>query len=487
MKLKNKTKFLLVLGIVFVAFLLFNTNNVNAAEISDYKCKIEKDGYILYNNYFNTKDVTFESKTFGNQKFNYINMYNVDKATFNKVLKEWEEKEDSCLALVELTNDVDKVKEKYSQKELEIIVINNKKYAMYNCGGIENTDAHISLYGNNVLEIIKNEITETKEISYFTNVYNTDYFRCETRVVSENGVVYGICNNTNGYVNGMGLESLPEKLDLSKSYVEYLTNTYIGETLKIDSLGNVPYVGKYGNQYKYKMSLKNAKIDETGALNINEFSYKDSIAVGDFYLDPSYTINNETYVENKQTNTSTKLKFDLQGNFKGTLKAEAISKNDLIYNKVNEELKKYSEDNVYMNISNIYIENGSYEGPLKLTFYVGEQYNGKYYSICHMKNYYYEFEEFEGIVENGKIEITVDSLSPFGILIADKKEETQTPSTDNNNNNKPVEETTKPTQVVNKGEKDVTPKTGTVDIIGYVLVATTIAGIGIVALKKKLK
>ena len=35
MELKNKTKFLLVLGIVFVAFLLFNTNNVNAVDITD--------------------------------------------------------------------------------------------------------------------------------------------------------------------------------------------------------------------------------------------------------------------------------------------------------------------------------------------------------------------------------------------------------------------------------------------------------------------
>ena len=31
MELKNKTKFLLVFGIIFVAFLLFNTNNVHAA------------------------------------------------------------------------------------------------------------------------------------------------------------------------------------------------------------------------------------------------------------------------------------------------------------------------------------------------------------------------------------------------------------------------------------------------------------------------
>ena len=87
--------------------------------------------------------------------------------------------------------------------------------------------------------------------------------------------------------------------------------------------------------------------------------------------------------------------------------------------KLNEELRNHMNNNnsLYIDISNIYIEDGSYEGPLKLTFYVGEQYNGKYYSICHMKDYMYNFEEFNGIVENGKIEITVDSLSPFGISI----------------------------------------------------------------------
>ncbi len=46
--------------------------------------------------------------------------------------------------------------------------------------------------------------------------------------------------------------------------------------------------------------------------------------------------------------------------------------------------------------------------------------------------------------------------------------------------NTPTEQTTQ-----NKGEKDDTPKTGAIDIIGYVVLATVVAGAGIVALKKK--
>ena len=110
MKLRNKTKFLLVFGIIFVAFLLFNTNNVQAAEISDYKCKVEKDGYILYNNYFNTKDVTFER----NYNRTYINVYNVDKSKFNEILNS-KTKENDWLVLVEIGNDVTSVKAQDSQ------------------------------------------------------------------------------------------------------------------------------------------------------------------------------------------------------------------------------------------------------------------------------------------------------------------------------------------------------------------------------------
>ncbi len=46
--------------------------------------------------------------------------------------------------------------------------------------------------------------------------------------------------------------------------------------------------------------------------------------------------------------------------------------------------------------------------------------------------------------------------------------------------NTPTEQTTQ-----NKGEKDDTPKTGAIDIIGYVVLATVVAGAGIIVLKKK--
>lgn len=52
-------------------------------------------------------------------------------------------------------------------------------------------------------------------------------------------------------------------------------------------------------------------------------------------------------------------------------------------------------------------------------------------------------------------------------------------------NETPNTENTQKTETTTKGEKDNTPKTGTLDIIGYVLAITAVAGIGIVTLKKR--
>ena len=170
MELKNKTKFLLVFGIIFVAFLLFNTNNVNAAEISNYKCKIEKDGYILYNNYFNTKDVTFE------RSYNrtYIKVYNVDKSKFNEILNS-KTKENDWLVLVEIGNDVTSVKAQDSQENLEIIELNNKKYVTFKGEVGDSSNTEIFIYGDKNLQITKNSGTEEKYIEYYIDIFNTDY------------------------------------------------------------------------------------------------------------------------------------------------------------------------------------------------------------------------------------------------------------------------------------------------------------------------
>ena len=107
--------------------------------------------------------------------------------------------------------------------------------------------------------------------------------------------------------------------------------------------------------------------------------------------------------------------------------------------------------------------------PIDVTFDVGTEYNGQMAYILHKKANG-SYERFEKRIQNGKVTITVSELSPFIIAVKEKVQE-EKPST-------------KPT---NKEEKDETPPTGTVDMVGYVLATTILAGIGIVASKKILK
>lgn len=109
--------------------------------------------------------------------------------------------------------------------------------------------------------------------------------------------------------------------------------------------------------------------------------------------------------------------------------------------------------------------------PIDITFNVGTENNGKTVYILHQKKNG-TYENFEKKVTDGKVTITVSELSPFVLGIKE------------NGSTSPV---TTPTQTVGKGEKDETPKTGTVDIIGYVSLITLVSLVGIVELKKRLK
>lgn len=103
--------------------------------------------------------------------------------------------------------------------------------------------------------------------------------------------------------------------------------------------------------------------------------------------------------------------------------------------------------------------------PIDVTFDVGKEYNGQMAYVLHKKANG-QYERFEKKIQNGKVTITVSELSPFVIAVKEQVKE-----------EKPV----------NKGEKDETPPTGTIDIISYILGITLLAGIGIVATKKSLK
>ena len=162
----------------------------------------------------------------------------------------------------------------------------------------------------------------------------------------------------------------------------------------------------------------------------------------------------------------------------GLLENVSITTTPIQYNDVATELK-------YMGFEDMNIV-GAYElkltgatelvNPIDITFTVGEKYNNQNILILH-KKHDETFERFEKTVQDGKVTITVSELSPFVIAVKENAQQETQPTT-------PQEQPTKP---VDKGEKDPTPKTGSINIIGYVLLGTIIAGLGIVVTKRNLK
>ena len=104
-----------------------------------------------------------------------------------------------------------------------------------------------------------------------------------------------------------------------------------------------------------------------------------------------------------------------------TLSAEPIKNDTLIY----QEMKNKLAEKGYTDIFNAYelnLTSGDLGDGLELTFEVGTENNGKKAIILHQKHDG-TYEEFERIVENGKVKITVTELSPFMIALTENKED----------------------------------------------------------------
>lgn len=479
-RMKPSLKLLIMLAVSLFAIYIFGATEVKA--VTEHKCNIEKDNYIISNNYFNTKDVKITCKEDESYVDICVKKSNIDQSIFNDLAKDCK-----FIFLVEITADITEAK--IDNTNLEIIEKNNKRYVAVeldytNCiTTYKKQPIQLCTAYENVVEIelIKDDIISKKSYRINLDLTSINYIQYDIKIVNENNSCLVKTWGTNGLYFSGGMNSLPGNIDysdLSKIYIEFIMPKNVGNSIETKDLGSIPYIGKYGNKYIYKTSLKNISVHDNNIISINSLWEYDGCVEGgySFFIDSNYTINNKVNLKN-ENNTNTALKFAIEGNFKGNVKAEEIEKNDIIYTKVLEQLKKYNSNNIYMNISNIYIEDGNFEGNLKLTFNVGTQYNGKYYNIVHMKNHYYEFEEFEGIVENGKIEIKVNSLSPFGIAISGEKE-------NNSSNN---EETSNTNNIIsnndNTNKLDETPKTGNIEIVSILSLLAVISLTGILSIK----
>ena len=120
----------------------------------------------------------------------------------------------------------------------------------------------------------------------------------------------------------------------------------------------------------------------------------------------------------------------IEENSEVTLSGTQITKEDKIYT----DLAGTMASKGYTNVFGAYelkIEEGTIgENGLTLTFNVGEENNRKKAFVLHQKHDG-TIEEFTGIVENGKIKVTVSELSPFMVALGDIVEEESTPATNN--------------------------------------------------------
>ena len=476
-----------MLGILVISLILvciFCESRVKAYDFSDTSILEKED--IIYQGIFAQKDISIDVKNNDNKTEITISGNKITPSNIDELYLISEQKDlNSNSIFFKITDNIKKVqysqlKESNTVQEAEIMEHNGKKYAVINFA--EQKDKIQKLANNSYkvydeknfnINIVnsKNEVT-TENLKFKIDITTETVYTYFIQVISENGISYGKTGGTNGAIMGVGLTGLPTNLDYDNAYIEFLSSEYIGDTVKIDTVGNMPYIGKYGEYYKYRARLRSEYIKNFGENKLLEtnrnFSYKGSKPYGDFEIDSSYVINNKVeYKPQTQKNKDTKITFDLQGIFNGTVKATEVDKRDIIYSKVEKELKKYNSDHIELMVSNIYISEGSYNGKLKLTFDVGEQYNGKYYHVVHMVNEKYEFETFEGIVTNGKIEILVGSLSPFGIAIS----------------NNDINQEPSVTEKTEQKELDDTPKTGIADYTVYAITTIVAVVIGLISLK----
>lgn len=411
MKLKTNFKVLLVFGIIFVAFLLFNTNQVQASTMA--KGNIYKA---------DTHEELNKKMGINGEWYDFIYDYDLDK----------------YYSYVDSRNE-----DKNKMYELDVRFSNEK--------GLDLTD-YISM------EILGGILGQNEE-----NIQIKDKDVYLTFLVK----MYGG----------------EEYLDLGNSITIDGLGTFIKKTNLETGLN------KNGEMTRYQHVGYQMKITDTSIFNNKYLGFDIEIQTDDmtkivtgFYqasiAEKEEKPNTITSVD-KENNVNLGITGNISDGAKITTK-EIVKDSDThlsMQSYINNHLSMEREEYKFVFMRDIKIENGTFNGKLTMTFDIGEQYNGQKCVVLHKKNNG-EYEQFNSTIENGKATIEVTELSPFAILIAETKQENDTST-----------ETTKPaeTTTTNKGEKDETPKTGTVDIIGYVLGVTFLTGVGIVELKKRLK
>ena len=199
-------------------------------------------------------------------------------------------------------------------------------------------------------------------------------------------------------------------------------------------------------------------------------------------LDEKSEDNTNTTIKNEETNIELKADTNV---VPSNTKLEATEiKTEKILNIVKESLKeisnKYISYDITLKSDGVAIQPN---GKVKISIPIPSNFDKTKLSVFRISDDGTKIK-YDTKVENNVATIETDHFSTYVLAennIVANNEQNNTISNQEKN-----KDTTKSTET-KKGEKDETPKTGTIDIIGYILLVSVLSGIGIVALKKKIK
>lgn len=478
--MKSKINFLAMLGVIFVAILLFNSNTVYGASgiikegtlnensldgipneiILDIK-EIEYEGEKVSNLVFNKivtemgkKGIIIESGgdvSSSNSLSVYVYPYNIKEAQIT-------------LRLIQ--NDGNS---KVKEKKIAVLYSNSSEYNEDDKSYVEslwkNINLPIGVWHTSTPGVSDNYGYEY-EIRHYFDLENNEEKSIEDYVKESIEVLKEKINNPNisiTYNMRMGGGPIFGGSMLSEVYIFYKDLLYSTKNIitvsssQIIVPSNVEDTDTAFINYalpKVKAYIKSKGLDSESVSLEKESGYYYKVKTNDanstgkivirkndgIFVETDEHLNNSIYVNNLIEGLSIKVK-----------------------SKENNSMIEDVKDKGYTNIL------GSYEftltgadklsQPIDITFNVGNEYNEKIVYVLHQKQDG-TYEEFERTVAEGKFTITVSELSPFVIGVKEEQ--------------------------VNNDEKDDTPRTGgTINTIYFLLPLTVVSLVGAVALKKK--
>lgn len=407
MKLRNQTKFLLVFGIIFVAFLLFNTNNVQASTTA--KGNIYKA---------NTHEELNKKMGIDGEWYDFADKY--DNRYYGLV--------DKPLYLLDV---------RFSDKDGLDLTKNMSREVMSGINGYYEENASV----------------KNKDI-YLTFVIT--YNNGEDVVDLGNSIT----------INGLGTFVKNDKLETGFNKDGMTRYQTMGYQMKITdtSIFNNKYLG-----FDIEVQTDDMTKIVTGLYQVS-------------ILDEKSEDNTNTTIKNEETNIELKADTNV---VPSNTKLEATEiKTEKILNIVKESLKeisnKYISYDITLKSDGVAIQPN---GKVKISIPIPSNFDKTKLSVFRISDDGTKIK-YDTKVENNVATIETDHFSTYVLAennIVANNEQNNTISNQEKN-----KDTTKSTET-KKGEKDETPKTGTIDIIGYILLVSVLSGIGIVALKKKIK